>query len=507
MEAYEHLHPFFGDLHSHCGISYGHGPIEDAFRNAKERLDFCSVTGHAFWPDMPEPNERNREAVAYHVEGFERLREQWGHVQDVTQAWNDEGRFVTFLSFEMHSCASGDYTVVYRGGEGDILTCDGLQALRRQLRKLKEEGVDAIAFPHHTGYLRGRRGINWDSFTEEFSPVVEMVSMHGSSEADEGPRPMLHTMGPADHEGTIQYGLEKGHVFGLIGSTDHHSAHPGSHGHGLTGVWADAKTRTAIWEAILARRTYALTGDRIVLEFALNGHTMGAKVSPCKSRRVAIDVAAGGAIDCVDLLRNNRLVRRFSECDIDRVDPGDQVRTKLFLEVGWGQRGHRTDWDVTFGISAGRILAVEPRFKGPEVVSPEDKGEGSPNEYHTAHWECAGDRAVRFQAATFGNPNNFTRATQGMCLEVEMPRAASVHAVLNTKPVEIRLSRLLEGACPGYLEEGISPAYRFERAPLPWELKWTVSHEDCAGKGSDAYTVRVRQKNDQWAWSSPIFVG
>ena len=41
----------------------------------------------------------------------------------------------------------------------------------------------------------------------------------------------------------------------------------------------------AIWEAILARRTYALTGDRIDLAFVLNGRPMGAKVSPCKSRR------------------------------------------------------------------------------------------------------------------------------------------------------------------------------------------------------------------------------
>ena len=51
--------------------------------------------------------------------------------------------------------------------------------------------------------------------------------------------------------------------FGLIGSTDHHSAFPGSHGFGRVAVWAESLSREAIWQAIRARRTYALTGDRI----------------------------------------------------------------------------------------------------------------------------------------------------------------------------------------------------------------------------------------------------
>ena len=34
MRAYEGLKPYYGDLHNHCGISYGHGPIEDALAKA-----------------------------------------------------------------------------------------------------------------------------------------------------------------------------------------------------------------------------------------------------------------------------------------------------------------------------------------------------------------------------------------------------------------------------------------------------------------------------------------
>ena len=58
MRGYEGLQAYYGDLHNHCGISYGHGTMEEALANARERLDFCSITGHAHWPDMPEPDAR-----------------------------------------------------------------------------------------------------------------------------------------------------------------------------------------------------------------------------------------------------------------------------------------------------------------------------------------------------------------------------------------------------------------------------------------------------------------
>ena len=37
---------YWGDLHSHCAVSYGYGTIEQAFANARLHLDFATVTGH-----------------------------------------------------------------------------------------------------------------------------------------------------------------------------------------------------------------------------------------------------------------------------------------------------------------------------------------------------------------------------------------------------------------------------------------------------------------------------
>jgi len=509
LSAYDGLMAYFGDLHNHCDISYGHGSLERAFRKAREQLDVCSVTGHALWPDMPEPDPTIQTIVDFHEEGFARLRERWAAVQRTTETFHEPGRFVTFLSFEMHSSADGDYTVVYPGARGDLLAVDGLPDLQRRLRRLHDQGVRALAFPHHIAYKRGQRGINWGTFDPAVSPIVEVVSMHGCSEADEGPRPFLHVMGPADHDSTMQAGLAQGKRFGVIGSTDHHSAHPGSYGHGRAGIWAAARTRAAIWDALWARRTYALTGDRMALRFAINGRPMGAALPFTGRRELAVHVIGGAPIDCVDVIKNNVLWRRLSRCDVPHGrSGGDVVRTRLFLEVGWGERDVRADWDVRFGISEGRLLAVEPRFRGPEIVAPTEV-DAAFDDVPPSHWEPAGQRgfpAVRFQTTTFGNPNNRTPATQGVCLDVEIPVGGEVWAEINGRQIVYPLAALLKGPRAGRLGKIASPAYRFHRAPRQWEFDWRFNLEDVGGPG-DVYYVRVRQLNDQWAWSSPIWVG
>lgn len=507
MQAYEGLHAYYGDLHNHCGISYGHGSLEEALLNAREQLDFCSVTGHASWPDMPAGDAQVQYLVDYHVEGFARLAAQWPEVQRLTEAYHEDGKFVTFLSHEMHSCADGDRTILYDNAAGDILTAESVPALHKRLRQLRREGVGVIAFPHHIGYRRGQRGINWDTFAEEFAPVVEIISMHGCSEANENTRPFLHVMGPSDHESTMQYGLEQGHFFGVIGSTDHHSAHPGSYGHGRTGLWAAACTREAIWEALEARRTYALTGDRIQLEFAIDQAPMGSQLAATDKRLIEFHVCGGGPLDCIDIVKSGELVRRFSECDFARPTPSDLVRTKLHFEVGWGERQVQTDWDVRFGIADGQVLAVEPRFRGPEVVSPLEADSNAPASHHLSHWQPAGPLGVRFTTTTRGNPNNSTNASQGVCLEVEMPAQAEVRAVVNGHLAAMPLQRLLEGARAGRLGKIGTAGYRFNRAPRQWEFDWEGRFEDTACQAGDVYYLRVRQKNDQWAWSSPIRVG
>ena len=45
---------FFGDLHNHSSLTYGHGSFENALENAAQSLDFFTVTPHAMWPDIDQ---------------------------------------------------------------------------------------------------------------------------------------------------------------------------------------------------------------------------------------------------------------------------------------------------------------------------------------------------------------------------------------------------------------------------------------------------------------------
>jgi len=65
---------YWGDIHSHCGISYGYGTLENALANARKHLDFCAVTGHAMWPDMPDDRENFGFVIDFHEKGFKHLK-------------------------------------------------------------------------------------------------------------------------------------------------------------------------------------------------------------------------------------------------------------------------------------------------------------------------------------------------------------------------------------------------------------------------------------------------
>jgi hypothetical protein len=104
------------------------------------------------------------------------------------------------------------------------------------------------------------------------------------------------------------------------------------------------------------------------------------------------------------------------------------------------------------------------------------------------------------------NPNVVTPAQQGVILEVEMPLEASLKAEFNGQECSYTLRELLEGAKAHFMRGWLSEAIQFCRA-CPEEA-FSVAHymEDRPERDTDYYYVRVRQRDGQWAWSSPIWV-
>jgi hypothetical protein len=268
-------------------------------------------------------------------------------------------------------------------------------------------------------------------------------------------------------------------------------------------VWAKELGRDSLWEAIKARRTYALTGDQIVLKFAVNDQPMGSILPAAEERRIEVSVVGGGTLDYVELLHNNCPIHRWSPIACAAYDTTEPV--KVWLEVGWGEKDVEVDWQVELEIVSGELLAAEPPFRGRDVVAPQAS---EPERYVFSHWERMGNNRVRFRTRTWGNPTTVTPGTQGMCLEIRGHDNTQIHARINNLAVLVGLENLRQDSEVGYLgDRYLAPAYCFHRAVSKSEYTSYASlfHQE-SGTQRDWYYVRVRQKNGQWAYSSPIWV-
>lgn len=525
---------YWGDLHCHCGISYGYGSLERALRLAREHLDFCSVTGHAFWPDMetlsllpdgrtfetrltasarrasrkrlrlPTDRERYGHIIDFHQRGFARLEERWADVLRTTARYHEPGRFVPFLSYEWHSFEFGDHNVYFPGDQAELVTGENLDELTHAVGPF-----GALVIPHHIGYGPGYRGINWEEFNEGRSPVVEVFSGHGCSESDGAPYPMYHVMGPRCYEGTAAYGLGLGKRFGFIAGTDHHAGYPGHYRHGRTAIYAEQLTREALWNALGARRCYAVTGDRIELGFHVNDARMGEEVTDAGRRVIRFSVSASDVIDKVEVIRNGRPFWR-SLGPLPPQELPDPVRAKVRIEYGWGDRERIVSWEGRAALSAGRLLSAEPCFGGAPILAPKGDmgGRDLPEEEErlTNAVTEQDERSVRWVGYTRGNPAPMLPTTNALILEVEMPRSGKVALEVNGQHYSYTLADLLAGSRREFLRGWHYEAILVHRAVPEVQYTMAVRLEDEPERETDYYYLRVAQENGQWAWSSPIWV-
>ncbi|MBC8354012.1 MAG: DUF3604 domain-containing protein [Planctomycetes bacterium] len=492
---------FWGDLHSHCSVSYGEGTVEQALMRAKAQLDFCSITGHAFWPDMPTDRDRYGEIIDYHNKGFAQLAGNWDALVAKQAAASCDGQFIAFPSYEWHSLKYGDHNVYSRGPELPLRDAIDLPALRQLAHD-----ANAIMIPHHIGYAAGYRGINWKHFKDSQSPFAEIFSLHGCSEGEDAPYPMLHDMGPRDWQSTAEAGWDMGYRFGVIASTDHHGGYPGSHGDGRVGVFAESLTRDAIWEALQARRVYAVTGDKIDARLTVDDGWIGSTIQSTKRRHLKIAVRGSDKLDRVELLKNDRVIRCLSpNVPADTSDS----RYRLRVTWGWGQKDQPVSWNAHLALSAGSIVDVETCFSGQAIVAPQGVGghtDGSDEEDLPHEVVERTLRSLAWRSTTTGNRSTRHPTTQAISLAIDAPINSELTIEVNGKRLVYSLGQLLERGHSTYLRGWLSEAIRV--GPLVPVAKCALLAEldDEPESDCDRYRIRVAQTNGQWAWVSPIWV-
>lgn len=489
MSAYRIL---YGDIHNHNAHGYGVGSIERSLEVARTHLDFFAFTGHSSWHDMPAM-EGGRER--HWIDGFKRLKDTWPRVQQVIAGGNRDGEFCAFLGFEWHSSQWGDQCVVFPGDDRPLFYAAEPERLRRFC--IEER---ALMIPHHLAYPKGRRGVNWDCFHEACTPVVEIYSEHGNSEDDRGPFAFFtHSMGGRETANTARAALAAGLRFGFVGSSDDHAGFPGAYGEGLMAALVRDFTREGIFEAIRARRTYALTGDRIELDFTVEGAPMGATIEAGRRAEARFSVGGRDELDVVEVIQDGRVVQRAHADDAAGLSPTVQVR----LEWGWGPWGALAldrvcDWAMRVQVENGRIARYFPCLQS----MPYD-------EQRRHRFEREGEAGLAIRSYTARKNAYRENPNQSVVLEIE-GGADTVLKLALTEPAAQESAHTL-----GELQRGSANLFTgpFPKEGYQWHrvvpraasaLEGRCTLEVPAGR-SHAY-LRARQKNGHVAWASPVFM-
>ncbi|MFW6270017.1 MAG: hypothetical protein ACOC4G_08035 [Bacillota bacterium] len=493
---------YWGDLHTHCGITYGYGSLENALIAAEKQLDFCAIIGHAMWPDIPENNEDLEYLVSYHKNGFKKLAENWEYVRKTVNKANQPEEFITFQGYEIHSREHGDHHIV--SPDSNLPLLNDADSPHNLIKKLEPHKV--IAIPHHIGYTPGYRGINWDTFSSEISPIVEVYSKHGSSVSDKSMYKFLHTMGPRDSRNTVMSGLKQGNKFGFAASTDHHAGYPGSYGDGRIAVIAEEKTRDAIYNSILSKKTYAVTGDKIKCEFRINEGTIGDEIDAGKKKNINFNIEACDYLDKIVLYKNMKPGKIINGEFLNNSKKINKY--KIRMEMGWGHDDTPYKWEGLAQINDGKLTSIEPCFRGRNVLAPDSKLKNTKNinRLNNKIIEKT-EKEVSWQCTTFKNPSTRHSQTNSLLLELEGDENTEINLSINGVKKSYNIERLLQGSLSTHIESYNSEAFVVHQA-LPEnkyniKLNWEDSTKE---KPVDNYFVEIRQKNNQMAWITPIYV-
>ncbi len=294
----DEYHCFIGDMHCHDFLSEAEGYTDAVYQWAREdrALQFVSIVPQSHgWHD----------------------NETWTIVKYMNERFLREGEFVTFLGFEWQHTGFGDKVVHFLNGDQPFLPVD--DGRYNSAPKLYEalRGSDALIISHHPAYQPGAwcPNTDYDVLETDVDRLVELWSMHGSSEGyDKTDRPLHNFYEP----GYVYSALRKGLCIGFMAGSDTHSARPGGSAKeplrywgGLAAVWAESLTRRSLFKAIYERRTCALTGARIILQFKVNGAWMGSEIPAAEQAQIKADIWAPGKIAKVELLKNTRVIKQY----------------------------------------------------------------------------------------------------------------------------------------------------------------------------------------------------
>lgn len=472
---------FWGETHGHCGFAEGQGTADGYFLFGRDdaRLDFLTLSEHDIWMD-----------------DFE-----WKFLQEAVNRYTVEGQFLVFAGYEWTARRErgGHHNVFFRRAAGQkrvpVQEAPYLGALYRHLYDASDP-EDVLVIPH------AHQAADWRRTEPGIERLVEIMSMHGT------------------FEWFGNYYLRNGAEVGFIAASDDHLSHPGyapgreatlKQGGGLAAVFAAEKTTDAIFSALRARRTYGTSGQRIILDAALNGHGMGTRQPFTEQRRIKGQVFGTAPIEEAAVIKNGDVV--WSTSFVEAAPAPScfvQVRFESSSEpfIRDNPRGYRP-W-------TGHIEVTGATVKGVTAI-------GLTNRINdAARIDPAKPNRVEFDTATRGRVNHFILELEGASTETKFAVRLRPAVEQGAPPVLVRPAARIPGAefalafsdmKDGAVQREI-PVDRYRdrmelrivnpHAPLDQSFEYVDEGPKDQG---DYYYVRVRQLDGGLAWSSPFWVG
>ncbi len=241
---------YWGNLHSHTSYSDGEGTPEQAFAYARDvaHLDFHAVTDHL-------------EQIYFLPWNWEDTKEQ---ADDATI----EGVFVGIAGYEWGSPVYNHCNVFNTPNMVTPLTyLDWLDFTHDILDE--HPALGQFNHPEEVDY-----SLDWNWFAY-VSPAVDSAF------------PLIEVKN-ADADSFYRMALDSGWHVAPVANQDNHSDDWGTRNDYRAGIWATQLTRPALFEAIIARRTFSTQDKNASVWIELNEHPMGSSVARNFSMRFRI---------------------------------------------------------------------------------------------------------------------------------------------------------------------------------------------------------------------------
>jgi len=479
---------YWGDTHGQSNETLGTNTAREYFEFGRDKAHL-DVMGH-------QGND------------FQMTGRFWRDLNDLTREFDTPGRFVCIPGYEWsaNTAVGGDRNVHYRtegesihrsshaqiAGAADIGDEDQDAHDAHQLfAKLK--GKDCVVLAH----VGGRYADVKFAHDVELETSVEVHSAWGT------------------FEWILRDALEMGYRVGIMANSDGHKGRPGacypgasffgSYG-GLTCFLAERLDRDAIFRSMRRRRHYATTGNRALLDVAVDlpsgGHLFerdpalpGVPATTPVGRLMMGDIARVNA-DSVDLIIDVVGSAPIERLDLfDGLDLLETVRPYTAADLGarirlvyegaeYRGRARTTNWDGSLEISGNRIERTA-------VIN---------------HWNL--DRGIQRQDDTSLAWKAVTTGNYG-AIDVWLEKAAQGSLSFRTTPVSGTAEIAALGIVPLVFEAGgLERAIRLQRLPAVMTgRRLSLRRKVNVPKGGEARLfVRVQQEDGHRMWSSPIYL-